>query len=310
MKRWITIIKMGLTTPKAPIMNAMAVIARPLNTSVRALNQLEELSKNYEIKEKAETFVLPKGISEIYFIRSNELKKLDSFPFNSLLELFRISETEQEFQQSKEIFTSWSKHNMISNPNRALMIDLLIEKNKALLFEFLANRFKYSLFPSHDHLYKLMQVYSLEFLAAKSHDSLDMMYKTFALLLYYDIPPTLQDYHCLISTGFYSSDEEGARRSLLCLKELQSLGWSLLPKTTVSLGYYHLQKKEYDPCLYALRAIDSKEALGLRIEAFIHKKELQEAKELFNAIVSAKEDKDLLAMGYLKSTTDLRHLVE
>jgi Arc/MetJ-type ribon-helix-helix transcriptional regulator len=252
----------------------------PIRGYSSARKKLEEMSKSYEIKEKEETFVLPEGLSEEFYLKSNALKSVAEVKFESLIEIFRIAKTEQEVSLSKDTFANWLQTGMLSRTNSGVFFELLFETNKGLLFEFLCNRFKYALFPTSEQITTLLQHYSLEFIQSLSLDNLDMVYRTFALLLYYDIPPTLDHYHYLIASGLYSTQDEAVRRSLVTMKEVESLGWTLLPKTKVALAYHHLKKQEHDTVLFILRDIDTKTALGMRIEAFVCKGDYTEAEKL------------------------------
>jgi hypothetical protein len=275
-----------------------------------AREKLQEMSKNYEIKEKEETFVLPEGLSEEFYLKSNQLKAVTDLTFESVIELFRIARTEQEVALSKETFTSWLKAGMLSRTNSAIFFQLLSETNKDLLFEFLCNRFKYSMFPTSDQITTLLEDYSMQFIENLSLDKLDMLYKTFALLLYYDIPPKLQHYHFLIATGLYSSHVEGIRRSLVTIKEVESLGWTLLPETRVAQAHYHLNRQEYDTVLFLLRDINTKAALGMRIEAFVSKNEHMEAEKLFDQYRAAPEMDCGIGLKFQKPTAAIEKMLE
>ena len=62
-----------------------------------------------------------------------------------------------------------------------------------------------------------------------------ILYKYFALLLYYDVDVVERDYYYLISSGFYINEPAGVEHSLLTLQEFRALGMKEYPTLSYSI---------------------------------------------------------------------------
>ncbi|KAI9199401.1 uncharacterized protein BJ171DRAFT_462530 [Polychytrium aggregatum] len=112
------------------------------------------------------------------------------------------------------------------------------------ILELWCDRPSYNMVFGLDYAHRLMRSFQTEALAKGVSEeahiaALDKLYKTFAVALSYDYPPTSETYAILISTGAYGRTSEGWRRSLVTAKEQISLGLPFTPESTIALvdGY-------------------------------------------------------------------------
>jgi hypothetical protein len=241
------------------------------NDKWSALKSLEDSYKQEEVVrvEKVE-LLLPPGISEEFHKRNNQLllhlkqnKKMNIQAFTSVLSKM---ETAEEQQMMGTTAKEWLKSGrMFSFKATDLLAKELIEQEKHnILFKLLCNRFRFELHPTPETITKVIAYYHERHLKEPDNIQwLDFMYKYFAVLLYYDIPPTLRNYHHLIAAGLYGRSKEGIKRSLMTIKEVEALTWKLLPRTKLALIYHLIQEKELDSALLLLSELEATKLVNL-----------------------------------------------
>ncbi|KAJ3325580.1 hypothetical protein HDV06_003398 [Boothiomyces sp. JEL0866] len=204
---------------------------------------LKKLQQQYESKTEVEAVKLdlPENISEPFFLKQNEFRNnliQKQKQFDILLEMSRLASTLEEQTNFKTSLVLWKKEFDLSESESSQIIKVLNEKNQhQLLFELLADRYNFGLIPS-DLVIKNLLINSTG----------EQLYKNFALLLYYDIPPQIEHYEILIRKGADGNGQE-TEWALTTLKEYESLGWKTTPSIEFSIGLIELKKSNFDKVL-------------------------------------------------------------
>ncbi|KAJ3035923.1 hypothetical protein HDV00_003324 [Rhizophlyctis rosea] len=150
------------------------------------------------------------------------------------------------------------------------LTSLMSVRAYAVLLDMLCERHIYGLLPSHDQLSAIMSALADEALEAgdagdeAAHISaLDNMYKLFAVLIHYDVPPTSETYSRLIVAGVRGRTSEGWRRSEVTGREQVSLGLALDADGAGALAIGYARAGEGDTALAALERLVDVEAGGV-----------------------------------------------
>jgi hypothetical protein len=141
---------------------------------------------------------------------------------------------------------------------------LLTARAHSTLLEIACDRKRYSVFLSEEQLLILMQRFREEVEATSvlgkdgaaeegQIETLNNLYKSFALLLYSHIAPTSEAYSLLITAGVYGGTAEGWRRSVITAKEQISLGLPLLGESADALVAGYLRASDVASAAQYLR---------------------------------------------------------
>lgn len=285
-----------------------------------ALKSLEESYKQEEVVrvEKVE-LSLPPGISEQFYKQNNqlilELKQNKKMNIQSFMRVLKKAQTEEEQQIIETTAKEWLKSGrMFSFKATDLLAKELIEQEKhEVLIKFLCNRFKFEFHPTPETITRIIAHYHEKHIKEPDNIQwLDFMYKYFAVLLYYDIPPTLRNYHHLIAAGLYGRSKEGIKRSLMTIKEVEALTWKLLPRTKLALIYHLIQEKDLDSALLLLSELEPTKLVNLiKIQIMLEMDLVPQAIEL-TKLLDEKEltfHKHDLSSSFWKSQTVVLDMV-
>ncbi|KAJ3104561.1 hypothetical protein HDU97_009073 [Phlyctochytrium planicorne] len=118
---------------------------------------------------------------------------------------------------------------------------------------------------------------------------LDNLYKTFALLLYGNHPPTDSNYEALITAGAFGGTEEGWRRSLVSFNEQISLGVPPTRNTRLAIIFGHLQRNQAEEAASVVRSFkkDGLPSLSEEVEALAGAPESEEGRKLLEDMTKA-----------------------
>ncbi|KAJ1339689.1 hypothetical protein BSLG_005722 [Batrachochytrium salamandrivorans] len=129
------------------------------------------------------------------------------------------------------------------------------------LLRMLCDRRIYRLGPSEQDMIKLMNNFRTASLAPtaleneQTHlDQLDSLYKSFAVVLYHEMHPTLEHHSILITAGAYGNTAEGLRRSTLTFGDVISLGWVPDESAVFSLVHANIQQGNAQAALSILHS--------------------------------------------------------
>jgi hypothetical protein len=272
------------------LFNLLKTSKRPLGSikvqRSESLHQLQQSYKTKEIKQEKEEIQLENGISTEFqsanfdILNSLKLKKKAEF-----IPLVKLCKSPEEQQKLKETAVEWVKSRMFSFKKTRNLIQELYENDlHELLFELLSKKYSFQLHPVQDSIKMLIDSYAFKHIETaikndeKAIEWLELTFKYFAILLYYDIPPTLQTYHQLIQAGLYGQTEQGIEWSFMTIREVESLGWTLLPQTKVALIYHLIKKGDYAAALLEASELpEMKQYLLIKIQLLLKLDKLDQA---------------------------------
>ena len=158
------------------------------------------------------------------------------------------------------VLSSWLSNNLPFNPisdgfiTVQQFIDIQAYESLLLL---LGNRFKYRLIPTMQQLSTLLDKFTLLHLSENLAKDLDNAYKVYALMVYYNLVPTIETYSRLVSCGIYGKSDEGLRRSLITFKEQNILGLVPSVESVAAVAYCQFLKSNYTDSIDLIKSLNS-----------------------------------------------------
>ncbi|KAJ3092710.1 hypothetical protein HK102_003889 [Quaeritorhiza haematococci] len=277
-------------------------------------------------EDESEALQIPPNVTPEYFRERQHLVLSlikDEVDPAALRNLCYQIQTKEDAKLFLPTLTSWHERGMPFDPRSDSVIVLNVLMRAGAyeeVLELLCDRWKYRILVSVDDVHWLMANFREEHVAVETAAkdekdearlaSLDNMYKCFAVLLYYDIPPTADTYSLLITSGIYGGSKEGLRRSDVTAKESRSLGLSLTQESAWAMAYAYIREGDLDAAMEATQEAMSlftsdaaaagaaetsasepttpvnPAALGLRMEACVGKGDLRAAVGVLERIAS------------------------
>ncbi|KAJ3357755.1 hypothetical protein HDU91_005374 [Kappamyces sp. JEL0680] len=210
------------------------------------VSALDFLAETYDEKVEeihSENMEVPPNVDEAFFVKYDKLSKslsgdgAVSLSINSgfplVTELAATAKSSDELLLVRSLIEMWIRAGRSFTKSKSVhLLDALLSNGHFnLVFESLCDKNVYGLKPESGHITKLIRHYAAQAMETELPEPqrlehLDLAFKSFALYLYYDIPPTVSSYNMLIAAGLYGSTQEGRKRSNMTLDEMKSLGWT------------------------------------------------------------------------------------
>ncbi|KAI9094951.1 hypothetical protein DFS34DRAFT_627886 [Phlyctochytrium arcticum] len=164
----------------------------------------------------------------------NDNLALPKIPTSSLRLLSYAIQTPADGAEFQKALKRWRMAHQPQNAgDNSIFLAALFRANALqAILEILCDRVGYCVVPVMEEVQMLLDGFKARAVQLDSTEearlaALDNVYRTFAVMLYYGIPPTSKTYSDVIEAGVYSGLEEGWRRSQITANEQLSLGMPL-----------------------------------------------------------------------------------
>ncbi|TPX71478.1 hypothetical protein SpCBS45565_g01102 [Spizellomyces sp. 'palustris'] len=220
-----------------------------------------------------ESLDIPRGVTPTFHTEYNSLNDALNWSKTTPASLRLLSyniKSPADAQLFQTALKRWRNARQPQNrTDNALFLDILFKIGAYdTILEMLCDRPGYRVLPNFQHISELMA--GFRNVAVKGEGSeeeviavLDKVYKTFALFLYYSIPPTAEIYSAVIASGVYCGLPEGWRRSEVTAKEQISLGLPFEKEAVYALAHGYILSGDFDGALTILKHLGGADTIGL-----------------------------------------------
>ncbi|KAL2914317.1 hypothetical protein HK105_206089 [Polyrhizophydium stewartii] len=285
----------------SPAVNASdaSALAAASGSSGPSSTMVEQFGIASTVEETSELPPPPPGVSVSFHHEHHNLAELmhsNEHLSEGVVALAEHIRTLNDAEVFVSLLREWkvARHAFTAEDGTAILAKLFEVGAYDILLRVLCDRPIYRLGPTPDDLVRLLSHFRDAALAvrtdAEAHiRQLDSLYKTFAVVLYHNMVPTIEHYSILITAGAYGNTPEGLRRSAITAREVASLGWKLDEPSVFALAHAYIEQSQFDEAIRTLKetpVADKSIAAILRIRAQIGLGDIAGVANAFEALAA------------------------